>query len=88
MLGNYIQLNAFIENSLTNMVMKKNMGNADKAIRVLITAAVVILYFSNVITGTLSIVLLVLATVFLLTSLVSFCPLYTLVGLNTCPAKK
>lgn len=88
MLGNYIQLNAFIVNSLTNMVMKKNMGNADKAIRVLITAAVVILYFSNVITGTLAIVLLVLATVFLLTSLVSFCPLYTLVGLNTCPAKK
>ncbi|MGB3151464.1 MAG: DUF2892 domain-containing protein [Maribacter sp.] len=68
--------------------MKKNMGNADRVIRILITAAIVILYFSNVITGTLGLVLLVLAAVFLLTSLVSFCPLYTLVGLNTCPAKK
>ncbi|WP_421978235.1 YgaP family membrane protein [Roseivirga seohaensis] len=68
--------------------MKKNMGNADKAVRILIAVAVAILYFGNIVTGTLGIVLLVLAAVFLLTSLVSFCPLYTLVGLNTCPAKK
>ena len=79
---------AFNTNYLTNLIMKKNMGNADRVIRILITAAIVILYFSNVITGTLGLVLLVLAAVFLLTSLVSFCPLYTLVGLNTCPAKK
>jgi len=68
--------------------MKKNMGSADRIIRFLIAAVVAILYFTNTITGTFGIVLLVLAVVFVLTSLVSFCPLYTLVGLNTCPAKK
>ena len=68
--------------------MKTNMGNADRIVRLLIAAGVAVLYFTNVVTGILGIVLLVLAGVFVLTSLVSFCPLYTLVGLNTCPAKK
>ncbi len=68
--------------------MKKNMGNTDRIIRLLLAAVVAVLYFTNVITGTLGIVLLVLAGVFVLTSLISFCPLYTLIGLNTCPAKK
>lgn len=68
--------------------MTKNMGNADRAVRTLIAAAVAVLFFTNVIGGTLGIVLMVLAAVFLLTSLVSFCPLYTLFGLSTCPAKK
>ncbi len=68
--------------------MKKNMGNADRIFRFLIAALVAVLYFTNTITGTLGIVLLVVAAVFVLTSLVSFCPLYTLIGMNTCPAKK
>jgi fatty acid desaturase len=68
--------------------MKKNMGSADRIIRFIIAAVVAVLYFTNVITGTLGIVLLVLAGVFVLTSLISFCPLYALVGLNTCPVKK
>lgn len=68
--------------------MKKNMGSADKIIRILIAVVVAILYFTNTITGTFGIILLVLAGVFVLTSVVSFCPLYTLFGLNTCPAKK
>jgi len=68
--------------------MKKNMGNADRIIRIIIAAIVAALYFTNIITGTLGIVLLVLAGVFVLTSLISFCPLYAIVGLNTCPAKK
>ena len=68
--------------------MKKNMGNTDRIIRLLLAAVVAVLYFTNTITGTLGIVLLVLAGVFVLTSLISFCPLYTLLGLNTCPAKK
>lgn len=68
--------------------MKKNMGRADRVIRVLLTITIAILYFNNIITGTLGLVLLILAAVFLLTSLVSFCPLYTLVGFNTCPTKK
>lgn len=68
--------------------MKKNMGNADRIVRFLVAALVAVLYFTNTITGTLGIVLLVVAAVFALTSLVSFCPLYTLIGINTCPAKK
>jgi fatty acid desaturase len=68
--------------------MKKNMGNADRIIRIIIAAIVAALYFTNIITGTLGIVLLVLAGVFVLTSLISFCPLYAIVGLNTCAAKK
>jgi fatty acid desaturase len=68
--------------------MKKNMGNADRIIRIIIAAIIVALYFTNIITGTFGIVLLVLAGVFVLTSLISFCPLYAIVGLNTCPAKK
>ncbi len=68
--------------------MQKNMGTSDRIIRVIIAAVVAFLYFNKTITGTLGIVLMVLAGVFLLTSLISFCPLYKLVGLNTCPAKK
>lgn len=68
--------------------MKKNMGSADRIIRILLAVVFAVLFFTNTVTGTFGIVLLVLAGVFLLTSFVSFCPLYTLVGLNTCPAKK
>ncbi len=68
--------------------MKKNMGNLDKIIRTLLAIVAIYLYFAGIVTGTLGIVLMVLAAVFLLTSLVSFCPLYTVVGLSTCPSKK
>ncbi|UWX54592.1 DUF2892 domain-containing protein [Maribacter litopenaei] len=68
--------------------MKKNMGNADRIIRVIIAAIIAALYYTNVITGTLGIVLLVLAGVFVLTSLISFCPLYAPFGIKTCPMKK
>lgn len=68
--------------------MKKNMGFADRLVRVLIAAIVAVLYFTGVVTGTLGIVLLVLAGVFVATSLISFCPLYTLFGLSTCPVSK
>lgn len=60
------------------------MGNTDRVVRLLLAAVMVVLYFTNTVTGTLGIVLLVLAGVFILTSLISFCPLYTLIGLNTC----
>jgi len=63
--------------------MKKNMGSADKTIRVFIAAIVALLYFTGVITGTLAIVLMILALVFVITSLISFCPLYPLLGINT-----
>ncbi len=63
--------------------MKKNMGIIDKVIRVLIAVAVVILYLTNVISGTLAVILLILSGIFILTSLISFCPLYTPLGINT-----
>lgn len=68
--------------------MKKNMGNTDRMLRLIAAAVFVALYFTNTVTGTFGIVLLVLAVAFVLTSLVSFCPLYKLVGLTTCQAKK
>lgn len=67
--------------------MKINMGNADRIIRVLIAVAVGVLYWQNVISGTLAYVLMGLAAIFVLTSLVSFCPLYTIFGIKTCKAK-
>jgi hypothetical protein len=68
--------------------MKKNMGSADRIIRVIIAAVVALLYFTNVLSGTLGIVLMVLAGVFVLTSLVSFCPLYAPFGLSSCSVKE
>ena len=68
--------------------MKKNMGTADRIIRLVLAAVFAGLYFGGIVTGTFGIILVVLGAVFVLTSLVSFCPLYTLVGLNTCSAKK
>ncbi|WP_281777708.1 YgaP family membrane protein [Croceibacter atlanticus] len=67
--------------------MKKNMGGADRIIRIIIAVVIGILYWQGIIEGTLAYVLMALAAVFLLTSFVSFCPLYKLVGLNTCPRR-
>jgi hypothetical protein len=64
------------------------MGTADRIIRLLIAAIITTLYLTNSISGTVGIILLVLAGVFVLTSLVSFCPLYTIFGISSCPAKK
>lgn len=68
--------------------MKKNVGNTDKIFRIIIALLFAGLYFIDVTSGTLGIVLMVLAVVFAVTSFISFCPLYTLFGLNTCPVKK
>ncbi|MBL0055190.1 MAG: DUF2892 domain-containing protein [Chitinophagaceae bacterium] len=67
--------------------MKKNMGSIDRIIRVVIAAVIAVLYFTNIISGTLGIILLALGGIFLLTSLVSFCPLYLPFGINTCKTK-
>jgi hypothetical protein len=68
--------------------MKKNMGTADRIIRVIIAAIIGILYFTGTVSGTLGIVLLVLAGVFVLTSSIGFCPLYALFGISTCPLRQ
>lgn len=60
------------------------MGFADRITRVIIAAIMAILYFTGTVTGALGTLLLVVAIIFALTSVVSFCPLYTLFGMNTC----
>ena len=67
--------------------MKKNMGNTDRIVRIIIAAVLGYLYFSGTVAGTLGIVLLVVGIVFLLTSLVGVCGLYSIVGINTCKVK-
>ena len=68
--------------------MKQNMGNADRIIRILAAAVIAVLYFTHTITGTLGYVLLALGAIFLLTSFIGFCPLYTLLGIKTCERKR
>ena len=63
--------------------MKKNMGQTDRIIRFLAAVLIAVLYFTHVITGTLAIILGIIAVVFLVTSLIGFCPLYTLLGVST-----
>ncbi len=65
--------------------MKKNMGNLDRILRLVVAAVIAILYFTNTISGTVAIVLGVLAIVFALTSSISFCPLYLPFGISTRP---
>jgi hypothetical protein len=63
--------------------MKANLGSADRIIRLLIAAAIVVLYFLNVINGTLATVLLIVAAVFAFTSIINFCPLYSVLHIRT-----
>ncbi len=63
--------------------MKKNMGTIDKVIRILIAVVVVVLWLTNIISGTVAIILLALSAIFVVTSLLSFCPLYLPFGLST-----
>ena len=63
--------------------MKKNIGTIDKVIRILVTVAIAVLLFTNVLIGTLGIITLALAVIFVTTSIISFCPLYLLFGINT-----
>ena len=67
--------------------MKKNMGNTDRIIRVLIALVVAGLYFTETISGTTALILGALAIVFLVTSLISFCPLYLPFGIRTHKSK-
>lgn len=63
--------------------MKANIGFADKTVRLLIAAVIAVLYFTNTITGTWAIILSIFAIVLVLTSFISFCPLYMPLRINT-----
>ena len=68
--------------------MKSNVGTIDKIIRVALAVLFAILYFTKVIPGTIGIVLLALAAVFVLTSFISFCPIWAIFGVNTSKKKE
>ena len=63
--------------------MKKNIGNADKLLRILFAVAIIVLYYTNVISGMLAIILMAVGIILLVTVLANFCPLYTIFGINT-----
>jgi hypothetical protein len=63
--------------------MKTNIGTADKVIRIIVAIALILLYFNGIISGTVAIILLVLSGIFIVTSLISFCPLYLPFGIST-----
>lgn len=68
--------------------MNLNLGTTDRIIRLIISLAIVILYFANFITGTLGIILLIVAGILTITSLISFCPLYRIFGISSRPKRK
>ena len=67
--------------------MKTNMGGTDRVIRFLVAVAIALLVYFDMVSGTLAYILLAVAGIFVLTSLVSFCPLYAVFGMNTCGTK-
>ncbi|MFN4083222.1 MAG: DUF2892 domain-containing protein [Bacteroidia bacterium] len=68
--------------------MKKNLGVADRLIRVIIAAIIFYLNYNGTLTGTLGIVLMVFASIFVLTSFLSFCPIYYALKLSTRPKEE
>ena len=68
--------------------MKKNVGSVDKIVRIIIAVVFVALYFLGLTSGVLGLILIGLAAIFVLTSIVSFCPLYLPFGISTCKAKE
>ena len=67
--------------------MKKNVGNPEKIFRIILAIVLLTLYFTNVVTGTWGIMMLVAAAILILTSLMSSCPLYSVFGFSSCPLK-
>ncbi|MBK8949657.1 MAG: DUF2892 domain-containing protein [Flavobacteriales bacterium] len=68
--------------------MKKNVGNIDRIVRILLALVFGYLYFSGTVAGMVGTVLLVLGGIFVLTALLGTCPIYSLIGVSTCPVKQ
>ena len=68
--------------------MKQNMGAVDRVIRLILAAVIAVLYAMGEISGTAAIILGIFAVIFALTSLVGFCPLYTIFNISTKPKAK
>ena len=63
--------------------MKLNMGSPDRIVRILIAIIIAVLLFTNVLQGALAVILGIVAIIFIVTSVIGFCPLYTLFGMST-----
>jgi len=70
-----------------SIIMKANMGSLDKAIRIVLAIVFAMLFITKTVESNVGMVLLVLGGIFLFTSILSFCPLYTILGINTCKKK-
>ena len=68
--------------------MKKNMGKFDTAIRIIVAVIIAALYSTGIISGNAGMILLIIGGLLLFTSIINFCPLYSLLGINTCSVKK
>lgn len=68
--------------------MKKNVGSTDRIVRLLGAVLFIVLYATGTVSGTLGLALMIAAVIFAATSLLSFCPLYALFGMSTCPVEK
>ncbi len=66
------------------MKFEKNMGTLDRTIRIVIAVVIAFLYFNGYLSGLTATVLGIFAVIFIITSFVGICPLYTVVGLSTC----
>ena len=77
-----------LEKSTTKIyIMKKNINNLDRIIRITIFALALILFITKILTGTIAVVFLIVGTVLMFTSIINFCPIYRLLGINTCKIK-
>ena len=63
--------------------MKANIGTIDKSVRILIAAVIAVLFFTGVISGTLAIILFIVAAILLITAFISFCPIWHFLGIST-----
>tara|TARA_R110002051_G_scaffold48308_2_gene95350 strand:- start:106021 stop:106227 length:207 start_codon:yes stop_codon:yes gene_type:complete len=68
--------------------MRKNMGSTDRFIRIFIAVALLTTFYTDTVTGTLGYIMAAVAGILILTTFVSFCPIYTFIGVNTCKIKK
>jgi hypothetical protein len=71
-----VSFHTSVHNILREVTLKKNVGNTDRILRVLVAVVIAVLYFTDQISGTVAAILGLFAVVFLLTSALSFCPLY------------
>ncbi|MBU2526889.1 MAG: DUF2892 domain-containing protein [Bacteroidetes bacterium] len=67
--------------------MRKNLGNRDKAMRILLAIIAVTLFFTGMLQGIWAYMALAAGGVLLLTALINFCPLYAIFGIKTCKAR-